>query len=214
MLYNPETGKRDKQAFNTVHSLLSKAGHLPTDYTLTRTLFGLHQLNDYSEIKRVCIVESEKTACIASIIFPSTPWMATGGKEFFKEEILQPVKNFPIVVYPDLDAHNEWETKSETFKDAGYKISVSDKLQDYDPLSPKDDLADFLLRIKPRPKQKDPEYALDGTLIHPEKGYPVSWDIITPTPLERMTQKNPHIKDLILKFDLVEIKKDTHGKII
>lgn len=204
MLYNPETGKRDKHTFNTVHSLLSKAGHISTDYTLSRSLFGLHQLAEQENIKCIGLVESEKTACICSIFIPSVLWMATGGKEFFKAELLEPLKQYPIVAYPDLDAWDDWKAKSEQFITEGLRIAVSDLLHRCQAESEKDDLADFLLRIAQQPKEQAPEYALDGTLIHPVKGYPVSWDIVMLTPLERMIAKNPHLKDLIKTFDLVE----------
>lgn len=213
MLYDEHTGKRDKQTFNTVHSLLSKAGHIPVDYALRRTLFGMHQIKGPEPIKCIGLVESEKTACICSILLPSVTWMATGGKEFFKDESLRPLKKLPIVVYPDLDAFDEWQAKSEPMKAQGYKITVSNLLQGYDPVSPKDDIADFLLRMEAKPKPKAPEYAFDGTLIHPEKGYPVSWDLpAPPTTLEKMMKKNPFIQDLINRFDLVEIKRNEHGK--
>jgi len=209
LLYDEHTGKRDQQTFNTVHSLLSKAGHIPADYTLRRTLFGMHQITGPEPIKCIGLVESEKTACICSILLPSVTWMATGGKEFFKEELIRPLKQLPIIVYPDLDAFDEWQAKSEPMKAGGYKITVSNLLQGYDPVSPKDDIADFLLRMEVKLQAKDPEYAFDGTLIHAEKGYPISWDLPSPpTPLEKMIKRNPSIQDLINRFDLVEIKRD------
>jgi hypothetical protein len=57
-------------------------------------------------------------------------------------------------------------------------------------------------QVEVLPKQ---EFALDGTLIDPVKGYPVSWDIPKPSPLERMIQKNPHVQTLIDRMGLVEI---------
>ncbi|WP_394341409.1 DUF6371 domain-containing protein [Salinimicrobium sediminis] len=41
-------------------------------------LFGLHLLNSDKQ-KAIALVESEKTAVIASIAFPQFIWMATGG---------------------------------------------------------------------------------------------------------------------------------------
>ncbi len=82
MQYNDETGRRLKDvsnAFNWLHSVLIKKKLLPEIFILRACLFGEHLigLEDNSH-KIICIVESEKTAIIASICIPDCIFMATG----------------------------------------------------------------------------------------------------------------------------------------
>ena len=59
---------------------LSKQGKISKDYTIKKTLFGEHLLNDpmYAD-KLIGIVESEKTAVICSLCISDVLWMATGS---------------------------------------------------------------------------------------------------------------------------------------
>ena len=60
------------------------AGQLPENWELTQCLFGEHLLSAIDEKqKTVALVESEKTAIIASCIMPKYIWLATGGKSQF-----------------------------------------------------------------------------------------------------------------------------------
>ena len=76
MLYNKKDGKRFKEPYdhiNWVHSKLK----IP-NANIDKCLFGEHLLNQFPD-KTIAIVESEKTAVIASLYFPNFIWMATGG---------------------------------------------------------------------------------------------------------------------------------------
>ena len=77
MLYNPETGKRIKEPHNHItwaHSLLHKSG-----FNLKQCFFGEHLLST-DKTRPVALVESEKTALIASYYLPQYLWLASGGK--------------------------------------------------------------------------------------------------------------------------------------
>ena len=77
MLYNSETGKRIKEPYNHVtwvHSVLHKG-----DYNLKQCFFGEHLLPE-DQSRPVALVESEKTALIASYYLPQFLWIASGGK--------------------------------------------------------------------------------------------------------------------------------------
>lgn len=87
------------------------------DFQLCTPLFGWDLIKEDSE-KKICIVESEKTAVIMSIVLPEFIWIATGGKHN-----LQPYK-FPYnnnrnwVVFPDLSDNKDTEGKAiETTKE-------------------------------------------------------------------------------------------------
>ena len=114
MYYQPDC-HRDKQHNPTwVHSLMKDK--LPTNYELQHCLFGLHLLTSDlgHQPSAVCIVESEKTAVILSEIIPDFIWMSCGGLQMFKPELLAPLVNHKVVIFPDTDetgeAYKQWLT--------------------------------------------------------------------------------------------------------
>lgn len=176
MLYNPSSGKRVKEPFPHVtwaHSLLKN--QLQIDFQLDQCLFGEHQVK-HSISKEVVIVESEKTAIIASIYLPEYTWMASGGLSMLSAKRLNAIKNHPIILYPDLRALDKWEAKATESRKAGFRIIVSAILENL--ATPHDrtlglDLADYLLRFEP-----------------------------TKTDLQRLTTKYQAINELVKRFDL------------
>lgn len=72
-------------------------------------LFGRHLLNrPDSEGKPICIVESEKTAIIASIVYPEAIWMAAGSCYYLDyEKKIQDIENREIILFPDVDGKYE-----------------------------------------------------------------------------------------------------------
>ena len=60
----------------------------------------------------LCLVESEKTALIMSLIKPDRVWLATGGKANFKESMLAPLLGHEVAVYPDADALTDWYARA------------------------------------------------------------------------------------------------------
>ena len=81
MQYNPEIGKRIKHesgAIDWVHNKLKKSRTLAEDFNLQQCFFGEHLLKIYPD-KYIGIVESEKSAIIASCIVPDMIWLAAGN---------------------------------------------------------------------------------------------------------------------------------------
>ena len=94
---------RDKTLNPTwVHAILKD--QLPEGFNLQHCLFGLHLLSDN---KTVCIVESEKTAVILSELFPDYTWLSCGGLQMFKPELLAPLVNHKVMIFPDTDETGE-----------------------------------------------------------------------------------------------------------
>lgn len=80
-------------------------------------LFGSHLLNHpESEKKKICIVESEKTAIICSIVYPEAIWMATGSCYYLREYKIQSlykkgIQKRNVVLFPDADVFKDPDNK-------------------------------------------------------------------------------------------------------
>lgn len=143
MLYDCNTGNRVKQPHNHI-SWMHKKLKL-NQFVLQQCLFGLHNLCDYDTSNTLCVVESEKTAIIMSIIIPSNLWLATGSKSGFKEELLKPIKNYKIIAYPDKSEFNSWNKRAEELIKKGYRIRCSNLLENLT-VDNGYDLADYLMK--------------------------------------------------------------------
>lgn len=143
MQYDMFTGKRVKEPYNHIN-WLHKAIKEP-DFNLNQCLFGLHRITeDYQ--KTIAIVESEKTAIIMSILLPHYIWIATGSKGNFKFEMLKPIKKRNIVSFPDKGEYFNWLNKATELNAIGFKIAVSEILEQTD-FENGFDLADYYLEI-------------------------------------------------------------------
>lgn len=143
MLYDRNTGKRIKEPYNHInwlHKAIKDA-----DFVLCQCLFGLHRINeDYQ--KTIAIVESEKTAIIMSIFLPEFIWLATGSKGNFKFELLEPLKKRCLVAFPDKGEYNNWLNKATDLTALGFKISVSELVEQTD-FENGFDLADYYFQL-------------------------------------------------------------------
>jgi hypothetical protein len=146
MLYDKQTGKRVKQPFNhinwahtvilsqksQVESLKSDADfRLQTqDFRLRQCLFGEHLLIT-SPYKPVAIVESEKTAIIASALMPAFIWLASGSLDGLNIEKCKVLQWRQVVLFPDVNGYRKWKKKALELRRAlpGTTIVVSDELE-------------------------------------------------------------------------------------
>jgi hypothetical protein len=133
MVYDPSTGKRNKTKNSWAHSVLKI-----DDFNLKQCLYGSHLLRSESIHKPVSIVESEKTAIIASILKPEFIWMATGGKAGLKGYKFNFLKDRDILFFPDLTKPGDefncfemWADFARELRDdiPGIKIQASDYLE-------------------------------------------------------------------------------------
>jgi hypothetical protein len=153
MLYNPITGKRVKEPFNHiqwVHKALRKP-----EFELRQCLFGEHLLID--KTKPVAIVESEKTAIIASVYFPQFIWLAAGNKDGLNAEKCSILKGRNIILFPDCSLSKDgkptvfehWSSKAKEFSQLVTFI-ISDLLERKATEAEKEqglDLADYLIKF-------------------------------------------------------------------
>ena len=150
MLYNADNGKRVKHPFNHVtwvHSLL----RLP-DFNLRQCFFG-ELLLPMNRGKPVAIVESEKTALVASYYLPEYVWLATGGKNgCFNADALSVLNGYQVILYPDLGVTDHWRLKLSLLRNLGIQASIFNFLEDVAADEERTaglDIADYLLQIEP-----------------------------------------------------------------
>jgi hypothetical protein len=180
MLYSPTTGKRVKEPynhFNWVHKVIKQP-----EFGLSQCLFGEHLLRD--KTKPVAIVESEKTAIIASIYLPQFIWVAFGGIGFNADKC-QSLKGRTVILFPDLGGFDKWNTKTKELSHLA-RFQVSDLLERKATEGEREqglDLADYLIRFDYREfRQSHPIKAPESpALIKPpiqEKPEPKDWENI------------------------------------
>jgi len=144
MLYSPTTGKRIKEPFNHinwVHKALKKP-----EFELRQCLFGEHLLID--KTKHVAIVESEKTAIIASVYLPQFIWVAVGSLTNLNAEKCSILKGRTVTLFPDLNGFEKWSNKANELSHLAI-FTVSDLLELKATEAEKKqgfDLADYLIK--------------------------------------------------------------------
>lgn len=172
MQYSPITGKRNKDF--TTH-FAGKNILNNKEANLSQCFFGEYQLS-FSENsnKKIALVESEKTAVIASVYYPDYVWLATGGKHgarWTEATTCKVLKDRDVVLFPDVLAYQEWKIKGELIsKVAGCSVRVSDLLYTNatGSLRAQDsDIADYLLANTD-----------SSGLALTDSNYPVIWDYI------------------------------------
>jgi hypothetical protein len=185
MLFNFETGKRQKRAdgkayISSVRSILKLE-----NFNLNQCLFGLHLINESNQ-KTVAVVESEKTAVIMSVFKPEYIWVATGMKGGFKYENLKPIKDYKIIAFPDKSEFNDWHNKAIELNAVGFKIVVSDWLEhtDYEDGT---DFADV--------------YIDEVANVAPEA---IRHQTATEIEIDRIAKHTPEIRLLIKTFELTD----------
>lgn len=150
-----------------VHSRL-KREQIINDFVLQQCLFGLYQLTTASKDAVIGIVESEKTAVIASVYMPNLIWMATGGAQNFNNMLLKPLVGRKVIVFPDVNQYQHWARKAN---DIRQQQQIEIKVSDFMEVNATDsmkmngaDLADVLIKLD----------KLSGLALTDED-YPVFW---------------------------------------
>jgi hypothetical protein len=141
MLYNSESGKRLKQPFNHItwaHAVIIRDGQLAAgnnenpygSFKLRQCLFGEHLIAEHPR-KPVAIVESEKTAIVASAEMPAFVWLACGSLDGLTTAKCSVLKGRQVMLFPDVNAYHKWKTKAVQLELSmpGTTFAVSDVLE-------------------------------------------------------------------------------------
>lgn len=129
MRYDAATGKRTKNSTNWTHAALIKQDELPPEWTGEQCFFGQHLLADAPEEQPIAVVESAKTAIIASIFLPDFVWLSTEGKTNEIVRKLLTLWQRVVVLFPDADAYGEWTRYADEAAQQGVDVTVSDLLE-------------------------------------------------------------------------------------
>lgn len=148
--------KRDKTINpNWVHSKLKLE-----NFNLKQCLFGEHLITD---TQTIAIVESAKSAVIASVYFPSFSWLSCEGKEGLGIDKLKVLKGKNVILFPDLNGFDKWNLKATEMRAFCKSVAVSDLLEQVATDAERAsglDLADYLLRL-PAPAETVPVVATE-----------------------------------------------------
>lgn len=164
MLYSPTTGKRVKNLELPVY-WVHKALKQP-EFELRQCLFGTHLLID--KTKPVAIVESEKTAVIASVYLPQFIWVAVGSLTNLNAEKCSILKGRTVTLFPDLNGFDKWSSKAKELSHLAI-FTVSDLLERKATEAERKqgfDLADYLIKYNykafalPEPEATEPPPAV------------------------------------------------------
>lgn len=141
--------KKDGTAnFQWMHRLIAQS-----DFNLVQCFFGEHLLKVMPDAK-VMIVESEKSAIIASHFYPHYVWLASGGSSGCLNTVAsQVLRGREVWLVPDLDAEEYWRAKLPMLRRITPTVGLSKcifRLATAEQRAAKLDIADFLLEsIKP-----------------------------------------------------------------
>ena len=155
--------------------------------------FGEHLLKDLPPTTKVYIVESEKSAIVASIFYPGSVWIATGGKGNLTAKKLRNLKPFALEIVPDRDAIEDWKQRAKDLIREGFRVQYCPIVEQYEG-NAKDDIADILGRLwKERESRQESERLI--TQLTPaeleyhkqggatdQEGNPTPWRLIMPEP--------------------------------
>jgi hypothetical protein len=137
--YDPTSGKRNR---DFEKPFLQPKHH--NGKGLSPCFFGEHLIQYAPQSQIVCIVESEKTALLCSIVLPSFLWISSGGANGITIEKMQSLKGRTVylVVDSDTDGRNGYQRANEKLTKAGIQTKMVDLFPNR---NDKTDLCDFIV---------------------------------------------------------------------
>lgn len=154
--FDPLTGKRVKDGYSisSLESKLKKTGNLNDDFETNKDVFfGEHLCTKYPS-RPIAIVESEKTAVIASICKGAFPteyvWLGSHSKQWLKPDRIKRLgRDRAIILYPDADGFEKWQLVATGARAMGLNVKVSrviEMLATEAEKADQVDLGDYLIR--------------------------------------------------------------------
>ena len=230
MGYDPTTGHRIKEPqpqITWVHKALKLE-----PFNLQQCYFGEHLLK-LEPGKAVAMVESEKTAIVASAYLPNFIWLAVGSLINLNIQKCKPLAGRKVVLFPDLNGFEKWSQKATELQKAipGTRFDVSDMLERNATETERQsglDLVDFLIKFDLETFTQEPEPRTIATDQEPEplksekgeKGEPLKTNYLLPD-LIRLQFKNwnpyfwiiePERLPVITQWNLETLSKDIFYK--
>ena len=117
-LWEKSMGFNDTPYFDTIQSQLYKKGMIDKKFRQKSVFFGEHLILDKK--KPIAIVESERTAIVASMEYPNYTWLATGHNTDLDYDRMKILIGRDITLCPNNDNFNLWYEK-----DVSYEIKIS-----------------------------------------------------------------------------------------
>ena len=146
MQYDAGNGKRVKKngsgLVTSVHKLMNLGDDLPS-----QCLFGEHLLKEHRDMY-VGIVESEKTAIIASAMFDDCLMLASGGCGNLSPSLCEPLRGRNVYLFPDNGKYHEWKEKGRRMRHLFGELSITD-IMEREAQEPGEDIGDLYLRKYP-----------------------------------------------------------------
>lgn len=147
MDYDAKSGHRLKDFQHHVSWLHSQM--VIDKVRIRQCFFGEHLLARYPD-KPIAIVESEKSAVVASHFLPQYVWLASGGKDgMFNRADHRLFIGRRVILFPDLGMVDNWKRKVAMLRSKGIGASLfpflEEKASDIDRQNGLD-IADFLLQ--------------------------------------------------------------------
>ena len=141
--YNAD-GHRNHVCYHYYKNKEQLKADYPNGYKYEPCFFGEHLLTEQPD-SNVAIVESQKSAVICSIVFPSMVWLATCGCGNFKIDKCKVLRDSRVFVYADKGSEGKWGAIVEEMKRKGYNIHHRPVMQDLPEYGVNTDIADVLL---------------------------------------------------------------------
>ena len=144
------------RVINSLEAKLKKAGRLNEGFETDKNVFfGEHLLRKFDRLP-IGVVEAEKTAVIASICKGAFPfdlvWLATGSKSWLNVDRIKRLgSNRKIILYPDADGFEKWQSIASGAQKIGLQVKVSDLIERHATDAEKAnqvDLADYLISMQ------------------------------------------------------------------
>ena len=207
--YLPD-GHRDKEVKPTwLHRLIHPDKSME-ELGCSQVLFGAHLLPQRPD-DPVAVIESEKSAVICSILYPSRVWVATGGAQGMALDKMMALAGRDVTFFPDQGMYHEWCAKVVNIEPMLRSCYVSDILEAIG-ADEGSDLADYLIpdrlaeigvEIFQQPAVEQVPDTQDVTVSEPEVV-----DNSMPPVLRRMIDRNESLRNLVAELDL-DVSKAT-----